>query len=171
MVSPDPKKAYLEIRRHLKKITSHEDLKSVVKCGSAKNCSFCCHDTIEMGKIESEYIKNVIREKGIVPNKHRIVQQNSGEKVKWMDKACPMLLDENENGERLCSIYEDRPLICITHNSTEDPQKCNKEFEPNKTIREAKAAIIDALSVVSFTLGEKNKKSLTTVKLHRMLNQ
>ncbi|HEY6143725.1 MAG TPA: YkgJ family cysteine cluster protein [Flavobacterium sp.] len=171
MLSSDPKKAYLEIRKHVRRINSNKELQDAVKCGSVSNCSFCCHDTIMMGKVEAEYIQNVINEKGIVPNKHRVSQQNNGSKIKWMDKACPLLLDENEKGERLCSIYEDRPLICMTHNSTEDPQGCNKEFDPNKVFREAKIAALDALSFSSFLLGEKDKRNTTQVALHEMLNQ
>jgi Fe-S-cluster containining protein len=167
----DPKISYQTIRGQITKITNTNQFKNAITCGSITSCSFCCHDKIIMGKVEAEHVKSVIIDKKISPNKHRVKVQNANNNVKWIDKACPMLLDENENGQRLCSIYEDRPLICRTHNSSMDPNECNKENDPKKTIREAKIAIVDAFSFTSFRLGTKlgTDPTNTLVTMHEML--
>jgi Fe-S-cluster containining protein len=171
----NPQHSYQIIRNEVTKIVNTEKFQKAITCGSISNCSFCCHDKIMMGKAESEYIKKVIIDKKIIPNKHRITVQNGNTTPKWIDKACPMLLDENEKGQRLCSIYEDRPLICRTHNSSMDPQLCNKENDPKRIIREAKIAILDAFSFTSFALGlgaELDKyASKTMVSMHEMLGK
>ncbi len=160
---------YLALRENALKITN-DRLKGAITCGTAANCSFCCHDRIEMGAIEAQYVEQAVKEKGVVPNQHRIKQQNENPNIKWMDKACPLLLDENSEGNRLCSIYEDRPLICIIHNSAEDPERCNKENDPGRSIREAKIAVLDALIFTSFGLGFKGVMSIKPTTMHEMLN-
>jgi Fe-S-cluster containining protein len=166
----DKKEAYLYIREAVTDLVNSDRIKPHVSCGSATNCSFCCHDKIIMGEVEAEYVKSVIIEKKIVPNIHRIQAQNSFAPIKWIDKACPMLQDENEKGQRLCSIYEDRPLICRTHNSTIDPLRCNKDLYPDQTIREAKFAPLDAFSYTSFSLGQGlNNPTDSLVTMHEML--
>jgi Fe-S-cluster containining protein len=172
LLKEKPLDAYFEIRRLIGVVIENKKYKEAVKCGTATNCSFCCHDTIIMGKIEAEYIKGVIKSRKIIPNAHRVKQQNSKNPVKWMDKACPMLLDENEKGQRLCSIYNVRPLICRTHNSIMEPIECNKEDNPKKVLREAKSSAVDALSFTSFMLGngpERKDPSETLVSMHEML--
>lgn len=167
-----PVKAYLEIRNAIEVITAKGEYKKELSCGSVTNCSFCCHDRIDMGRVEAEYIKSVIKAKNIIPNKDRIKKQNSLAPVKWIDKACPMLLDENENGQRLCSIYEERPLICRTHNSTQEPEKCKRESLDEVVIRQAHISTLDALSFTSMMLGNGTAikdPSNTIVAMHQIL--
>lgn len=136
-------------------------------------CSFCCHDTIYMSADEGDYIKEVVTKKGVIPNAERIVKQKSFNELKWADKACPLLQDEDENGHRLCSIYEERPLICRTHNSSEDPQKCNKEDDPDRVIRELKIVALDGVILTSFLVGSKEivNGEPSIVKLHELWNK
>jgi Fe-S-cluster containining protein len=172
LLSMDPKHSYFIIRNEIQKIVNSDKFQSHIKCGSVSNCSFCCHDKIMMGQIEAEYIKSKIIEKKAIPNKHRVKEQNKSTSVKWIDKACPMLLDENEKGQRLCSIYDDRPLICMTHNSIMEPINCNKEKDPKRNITEAKAAMLDAFSFVSMMLGNGSTvkdPSGSLVAMHEML--
>lgn len=167
-----PSHAFFEIKRLVEIVLDNKEYKDAITCGTKNNCSFCCHDIIIMGKIESQHIKKVIISRKIAPNIDRVKQQNSNKPIKWMDKACPLLLDENENGQRLCSIYDERPLICRTHNSTMDPSECNKEDNPKKVIREAKITILDGLGMTSFMLGngsDKKDPCDSLVKLHEML--
>jgi Fe-S-cluster containining protein len=163
---PDKEKAYLIIRDRIEEITQSQYYKSHVTCGSIKNCSFCCHDRIIMGKVEAKFIKNIIVENDIKFNVERAKKQSSGDKISWADKACPLLQDVNEQGERLCSIYENRPLICRTHNSVMNAIECNKEHTPNKTITEAKVAVLDAYSITAISLENKEGKS---VNMHDLL--
>lgn len=110
-------------------------------------CSACCHDEIMMPPLEAEFIQDILLENEITGDQRRKELQSSGEQIKWMDKACPYLLDEDEEGRRLCSIYEIRPMVCRTHNSTEDPKFCNKEDYPNRSINEGRIIQIEAITV------------------------
>ncbi len=170
LLSFDPLGAYHVIRNYVTEAVNMPEFKDRIKCGTATNCSFCCHDRIDMGKVEAEYIKSVVKAKNIVPNKDRIQKQNSNTTVKWMDKACPLLLDENEKGQRLCSIYEDRPLVCRTHNSTMDPKECNRENDPNKPINEGRSGALDACYYTSVKLGHNGVASKPNlVSMHEIL--
>jgi len=112
-----------------------------------KSCSFCCHDKISMSNLEAKYIESKIKLNNLIPNQERktLQQNNPSESLKFMDRACPMLSDANENGERACSIYEHRPLICRTHNSLEPVEFCDKEKYPNRTIQEGRMLMTEAL--------------------------
>jgi Fe-S-cluster containining protein len=171
LLDPNLNRAYLSIVRQIQYITQSDRYKSHTKCGGIKNCSFCCHDKILMGEFEANFIKKIIETEKPYYNKERVLKQNSGEELKWTDKACPMLQDLNSDGERLCSIYEHRPLICRTHNSVMDPKECNKENEPNKTISEAKSAALDAFSFTAIMIGANSSRSNTPdlIGMHEIL--
>lgn len=167
-----PDSAYQIIRAQITEIVNSAEFKKEMKCGSIANCSFCCHDTISMGRVEADHIKNVIRRDKIIPNKHRVeAQNNRSTTIKWVDKACPMLLDENEKGQRLCSIYEDRPLICRTHNSSMDPIKCDREKNPNASVREARSGRLDAFYFTSVILGQTGKPENKLIGMHQALRE
>jgi Fe-S-cluster containining protein len=113
-------------------------------------CSFCCHSVIYGSEIEMDYIKHNIKLLKIKPNKRRSKLQNSVKdesKLKWVDKACPYLTDDKK-----CSIYEFRPIVCRTHNSTENPDNCNKEdengYEKQLTIGELRMIVTEAVTVI-----------------------
>ncbi len=170
LLTEEPLKAYHILRNFVNEGINVPEFKERISCGSATNCSFCCHDRIDMGKVESEYIKSVIKAKNIIPNKDRIQKQNANTTIKWMDKACPLLLDEDDKGQRLCSIYEDRPLVCRTHNSTMDPEQCNKENDPTREINEGRSGVLDACFYVSVQLGHFHAASNEElVSMHKML--
>lgn len=136
---------FLMIRNGFDNLTRQSGLFKEATC--KKGCSFCCHDKIILSKMEIERIKKVIKEKNIVPNQQRLkVQKQNKTNIKWMDKACSLLSEPNEKGERVCMIYEDRPMICRSHNSMEDPKSCNKSQFPNKEIKEGRIIELDALS-------------------------
>ena len=141
----------LEVVKHahtyIDKILNSTDLFEKASCNNS--CSFCCHSKIFMSLIESEYIKFVIKELNIKPNKKRSKIQNSTneDKIKWINKACPYLLDENSKGIRLCSIYEFRPIVCRTHNSLEESKYCNKEEFPNRFINEGRLIKTEAVTL------------------------
>jgi len=123
------------------------------------SCSFCCHDTIMMSKIEAKYIANKIRLNNIKPDEVRkkLQQDVPKESLNFMARACPMLLDENEEGKRLCSIYEFRPLICRTHNAKTEAKYCNRVEYPNFHTTEGRLietdAITFALAIMEQQLG------------------
>jgi Fe-S-cluster containining protein len=123
----------------------------------SKACSFCCHDTIMMTRLETEYIKkkvNLIKLSSSQQERKELQQKipniktnpRANQSIKFMDRACPMLSDENENGERLCTIYEHRPLVCRGHNSMEAVEFCNKEEYPDRFIGEGRIVEFEALT-------------------------
>jgi len=118
------------------------------KATCSKGCSFCCHDRIIVSKMEIDNIKAVVKAKNIIPNAERLAKQKQNDpKISWSDKACSLLSDPDENGQRICTIYEDRPFICRTHNSREEPKFCNKSEYPDKGIQEGRILEIDALGM------------------------
>lgn len=91
-----------------------------------KGCSFCCHDEINITDWEAIRILNHIEE--YKPDLELLKKQNEAEdfrKLPWVDQKCSLL-----NKDGTCSIYENRPLICRTHNSTDDPQLCHLGENP-----------------------------------------
>jgi len=162
---------YLQARVFVDEALVKTKLIEKTSCASA-TCSFCCHDTIFVSHDEGDYIKRIVSEKGIVPNADRVdKQKRMNPNIKWIDKACPLLLDEDESGQRKCSIYEDRPLICRTHNSTENPEFCDKSKYPKRTVGELKAVMIEGI-VMSSMLAGNNKSNLSQdslVPLHSIL--
>ena len=128
---------------HMTEVLEKAGLWEKASCKGA--CSFCCHDTIYMPPLEAAYVQKNITEHGIVGNVHRKELQSSGKDLTFMEKACPYLEDENEEGRRLCSIYEFRPMVCRTHNSTEPIEFCNKELYPDRMINEGRIVHTEAL--------------------------
>lgn len=150
---------YLLIRDGLDYIINQSKLFEKASC--SKGCSFCCHDKIIVSKMEIEHIKKVVKEKNIVPNQRRLRQQRQNNpNIKWEDKACSLLSEPDENGQRICTIYDERPLICRTHNSREDPKFCNKSEYPKRGIQEGRAIEMDslqmALIIVDVPKGQNN---------------
>jgi Fe-S-cluster containining protein len=168
--SSSPESSYLYARQTVDNTIERSGMEEKTTCSSS--CSFCCHDTIYVSHSEGDYIKKVIAEKGIVPNADRLKLQKEGNPhLKWAYKACPLLLDEDESGERKCSIYKDRPLICRTHNSTEDPKFCNKEDFPDREIKELKIVLLEGIVMSSLLTGNKqvNPAEEPYIALHDIL--
>ena len=165
-----PKASYLYARQSLDNVIDRTKMFEKATCNSS--CSFCCHDSIFVSHSEAEYIKQVVKSKGIVPNADRIaLQKENNTHLKWEFKACPLLLDADAAGERKCSIYEDRPLICRAHNSTEDPKFCNKEEFPDRTIKELKNVLVDGILMASIVTGNRqvNPSEELMIALHNVL--
>jgi len=133
------------IHEHIDKALEKSGIWEKATCKGA--CSFCCHDTILMPPLEAEYIQHILLDNEITGNTHRKELQSSGKEITFMDKACPYLADENEEGNRLCSIYEIRPIVCRTHNSTEPIKFCNKEEYPNRFINEGRIISVEAVTL------------------------
>lgn len=135
-----------------------------------KGCSFCCHDTIIVSEMEIEHIKNVIALKGITPNAERLAKQKENDTaIKWADKACSLLSEPNAEGKRDCLIYEDRPLICRSHNSMEDPKYCNKSVYPNRGIQEGRPVELDALAMSLIMVDVPKGQTSYKIALHDIL--
>jgi Fe-S-cluster containining protein len=120
--------------------------------------------------LEAEYVKFMIKNKNIKGNKKRMKLQSNPANIKWIDKACPYLLDENKDGQRLCSIYEFRPMVCRTHNSAEDPKFCNKGEFPDRTIQEGRIIQMEAITIALMLLsGElENKDIPDMIPIHKL---
>ena len=123
------------------------------------SCSFCCHQDIMMSKLEADYIREILKLNNLSPDpiRSKLQQELPKESLNFMARACPLLADENEEGKRLCSIYEARPLVCRTHTSLEDPKFCNPIEYPNRVIKEVRMleteAITFALVILEQQLG------------------
>lgn len=159
---------FLQIRDIADQLIKQSGLFKLANC--SKGCSFCCHDKIIVSKMEGDHIKKVVAEKNIIPNQERLQKQKQNdENIKWVDKACSLLSDPNEKGERICTIYEDRPMICRSHNSREDPKFCNKSEYPNKGIQEGRLIEIDALAMSIIIVDVPKGQTLYEVALHDIL--
>lgn len=93
-------------------------------CG--RGCNFCCHDEIMMSQLEAEHFKAKALPVAKINTKHLKKQVAAtgdfDNQLKFVERACPMLLP---NGD--CSVYDQRPLICRTHNSNDEPILCKHE--------------------------------------------
>ena len=112
------------------------------------SCSFCCHDTIMMPKLEAEYIKAILKLNNLIPDptRSKLQQELPKESLNFMARACPLLADENEEGKRLCSIYEARPLVCRTHTSLSESKFCNRAEYPNAIVQEVRMLETEAIT-------------------------
>jgi len=144
-----PEDAYKDIVETIDTFLQRPDYKEQLTCGSVKNCSMCCHDSIPMGMVEGRIMKKFIVDNNIPFNKERVILQNNNALLKWEDKACPLLGDEVD-GTRLCTIYENRPLICRTHNSGSHPSVCLPDNELNKV--EVMISAVMALTFIAYDL-------------------
>jgi len=153
-----PERIYLYLRDTVDEFREMPEYTQNITCGTSNDCSFCCHSDIPIGKIEADYIKKVIEEKNIKPNYKRLHEQMTNPNPKWMAKACPLLLDENTEGKRLCSIYEDRPIICRIHNSNEEPKECDRSEDPHKIVKETRGSVMDALMGTVFLVNPDPRK-------------
>lgn len=161
-----PEKAYLIARKMVDEMKQSVDFDSKTSCTGT--CSFCCHSAICVSEDEGDYIKRVVKEKGIIPNQERLKKQKESNILSWADKACPLLSDPDEHGVRQCTIYEDRPLICRTHNSTEDPKNCDRSMAPDRITNELKAVSIDALMLSTMAAFKKSSEVKETF-IHEIL--
>jgi Fe-S-cluster containining protein len=112
------------------------------------SCSFCCHQDIMMSKLEADYTREILKLNNLVPDpiRSKLQRELPKESLNFMARACPMLADENEEGKRLCTIYEARPLVCRTHNSLNEPKFCNGVDYPNAVIQEVRLAETEAIT-------------------------
>ena len=120
------------------------------------SCSFCCHDTINMTKLEANYIKEILSINKLTPDptRSKLQRELPKESLNFMARACPLLADENEEGKRLCSIYEARPLVCRTHNSRNEPKFCNRVDYPTMSIQEVRMAETEAITFAIIMLEQ-----------------
>lgn len=105
--------------------TKNQDWINSVSC--SRGCSFCCYQRISITKWEADYIVAHVKEYN--PNMKLLEKQNLVENfdsLPWADQKCSLLNDDGT-----CSIYDKRPLICRTHNSTDDPKICHRGNHPN----------------------------------------
>jgi len=168
-----PEAAYLYARKAIEGIKKKADMDSKISCTG--KCSFCCHSRILVSYDEGIHIRTHIKEKGIVVDQDRLkVQKQSKDMhfrdISWQDKACSLLSDPDENGDRQCTIYDERPIICRTHNSTEDPANCDRSEDEAKSVGEVRIIMADALMSASIIAGGKpNSREPKLYSLHELL--
>lgn len=129
------------------------------KITCSKKCSFCCHDKIQMPNIEAERIKKL----GIKPVDRKVLKKQKQvadfNNLKWADKKCSLL-----NTDGTCSIYENRPLICRTHNSIDDPKKCDTRIFVNISHNQAFSVNFEAVMYAMFILSDQK-----IISMHQIL--
>ncbi|TCV83399.1 tetratricopeptide repeat protein [Sulfurirhabdus autotrophica] len=102
------------IRKSVETLFSYAE--SYVAC--RKGCAFCCHQAVDISRLEAEYIQEKTGVKYT-----QVTKPSRRDPLGFSEKTpCPFL----KHGS--CSIYEHRPLICrIAVNLDSDPYWC--EFE------------------------------------------
>jgi len=163
-----PEQAYLYARTQIDEIKTKTGFDSKISCNGS--CSFCCHSTIPVSYDEGEYIKKVIAKKAIMPDLKRLEIQQKGGKVSWVDSACSLLQEDAISRNKYCSIYEDRPMICRTHNSTEPVNNCDRSIKPDKFVGEIRVPLIDGIMMASIVAGgEPGSEKPKLYNLHEFL--
>lgn len=168
-----PEPTYLYLRKTIDNIKEKSGIDSQISCNG--KCSFCCHSNILVSHDEGIYVRTIVKQKGIIPNQDRIKKQKSSgdthfKDISWQDKACSLLSDPDENGDRQCTIYEDRPIICRIHNSTENPINCDRSEDYEKSVAELRIIALDAMMSASIISGGKpNSKEPKLYSLHEFL--
>ncbi len=154
---------------YVDEILKRGGLHEIATCGKTGACSFCCHSTILMSRFEKEYIRKIVKLNGIKPNKERNKLQNNKPEaeLKWVDRACPFL--SSTDGKGNCSIYEIRPLVCRTHNSLEDPNKCMKEDDPTVNISEGRIIQAEACLIALNLLSGNGMEFPDLVPIHKVM--
>lgn len=162
----------LELMRFVYTETDRQYKAASDRTSCGLGCSFCCHDEIMMSDIEAKVIEAKIDSGEIKIANPRIKKtlevQNSNifRTLNFMEKRCSMLNEKNE-----CTIYEHRPLICRTHNSTDSPQLCKPD--KNGKLQEHGqifALIGEAFQLALFALSGNRRRSLHRV-LWKKLNE
>ena len=145
-------------------------LSEKTSCGSG--CSFCCHSIIYTSQLEHDYIKMQTKKYSIKGDKKRSKLQNSKTEaqLKWVEKACKYL--SSTDGKGFCKIYEIRPLICRTHNSTDKMELCDKDKFNGIPNQEARLIQTEAVLITLALLDEnydENKKPLRLIPIHKIM--
>jgi Fe-S-cluster containining protein len=117
----------------------------------SKGCSFCCSGDIPVSSSEASIIISYIKRDNIKIDYSQLTKQKnkSIDKLKFADKKCSLL-----DKAGLCSIYEYRPVVCRTFNSSDtDPEFCNKDKHP-KPNNMGLSALMVALNFALFWLDD-----------------
>lgn len=149
-------KAYLYARDMVDEIKVKTDFNSKISC--AGKCSFCCHSNIPVSNDEGEYLRKIVLDNAITPNLERLKKQKEAKDfltLSWADKACSLLSEPDASGNRTCTVYENRPMICRIHNSTEDPNNCDRSKDYHKFVSEIRIPLLDGIMTASLVTGGK----------------
>ncbi len=112
-----------------------EKVRPLLTCRGV-GCHGCCHGPVFVSLAEWAAIEpHVTRSQR---NAARLIAGTIA------DYRCPLLDDDNR-----CSVYEDRPLVCRSFNSTVDPKRCipgvagraSPELESRRVLGEAHRAM------------------------------
>lgn len=115
---------YLQVRNSIEIIQKHTD-KKILSC--KKGCSACCHIPVHLTKSEATVIKNLGKELNV--DKERAKKQAN---IKGIDNFMKLSLEDRKCvflHNNVCSIYELRPIYCMTFKVISDPKYCNTEHQ------------------------------------------
>jgi Fe-S-cluster containining protein len=90
-----------------------------------KGCSECCKQVVAITFDEGRRLVQVAAAKGIMPDKAKLERQSHYGEHDWRtqpeeDRACVFL-----GSDKLCQVYDDRPLSCRKYFVISDPALCN----------------------------------------------
>ena len=80
-----------------------------------KGCEMCCYDKVYLTTTEKVILDHYVKKNKIHPDP---VNNKPWSERKFAEYKCRYL----KNGE--CQVYDARPFVCRTHNSSDDPSLC-----------------------------------------------
>jgi Fe-S-cluster containining protein len=103
------------------------------KISCRKGCAFCCKMNVDVTPIETQYIIDYCKLKGIPINKAYLQLQVRIPKAElafdFTLSSCVFLSSEN-----ICNIYEARPLACRKYAVVSPAERCNSIKYPHEKI-------------------------------------
>ncbi|MGP1715755.1 MAG: YkgJ family cysteine cluster protein [Methylophilus sp.] len=124
-------------RNHIRILALDINEKVSSQTACRKQCSHCCHIPVLLSSHEAETISqktgiqmNATPEVSFTPEEH--FRQNKVEKyLETRPQVGPCTFLAKDGG---CSIYENRPLMCITHHSLDKTDFfCRTDLDPDLT--------------------------------------
>lgn len=139
------------IRSYIKTVFNVPEITNTTSCKAG--CYFCCHDKIFLSVVEKAYFKKYVKNIPDLKQMKLLNDTKDFSKLPWIDKRCGFLSSANT-----CTIYNERPLVCRTHNSKDDPELC-KIDENNKSGNHAQAYNIElqAMEIALMLMSDMNE--------------
>jgi Fe-S-cluster containining protein len=109
--------------RYIDAITAaHQPKNDDFKITCKPGCYYCCRQLVGVSEPEARRLA-VFASRA---NQQRVAEQAQWSMIEWPTKKlaareCPFL-----GADRLCSVYEHRPLACRNHRSVDPPEKCDE---------------------------------------------
>lgn len=146
-MSKDIAEYYDKLYEKVDEMQEESGMASKTQCVE-QECSFCCHDLIMGSADEIRNLARYVKKNNIPINKKHNQYKGNWNKLKFAQKACPLLI----NGK--CGAYDKRPLICRKHNirKGEDISKCN--VDNGGVVQEVILVELDTILIADILINE-----------------